>query len=186
MPRPTPLPLRRVVLQRAQQGQSAALIARALGLVARTVRHLLQRLRAGGEAALAPSYHGPAAPAAPGGPDLSAAALGLRRQHPTWGAGLIRVFLRRDHPQQRPPAERTLQRWFARAGLAAAPSGRRAGRPPRRAQGPHEVWQMDAADQVALRDGTQVCWLRIVDECSGAVLETAVFPPRLLEHGAGP
>jgi hypothetical protein len=37
---------------------------------------------------------------------------------------------------------------------------------------------VDAAEQVPLRSGRRVCWLRIVDECSGAVLETVVFPPR--------
>ena len=53
------------------------------------------------------------------------AALALRREHPIWGAGLIRVMLRRQLPQDAPPAERTLQRWFVRAGLAPAPAGRR-------------------------------------------------------------
>ena len=35
---------------------------------------------------------------------------------------------------------------------------------------------MDAAELVKLRTGLLVSWLRIVDECSGAVLRTAVFP----------
>jgi hypothetical protein len=43
---------------------------------------------------------------------------------------------------------------------------------------------MDAADQVAPRNGTQVCWLRTADECSGAVLKTEIFPPGVLERGA--
>jgi transposase InsO family protein len=82
-------------------------------------------------------------------------------------------------------AQRTLQRWFRRAGLLAARSGRRAGPSSyQRAQQPHDVWQMDAADQVALQNGRQVCWLRIADECSGAVLQTTVFPPSLLARGA--
>jgi hypothetical protein len=112
-------------------------------------------------------------------------ALQLRRLHPTWGAGLVRVLLHRRYSVDPIPAQRTLQRWFRRAGLLPAPSGRRAGpRSYQRAQQPHDVWQMDAADQVALQNGRQVCWLRIADECSGAVLQTTVFPPGLLARGA--
>src|SRR5215510_7828801 len=56
MPHPIPLPVRQVIVQRAEQGQSADLIARSLGLVSRTVRQLLQRLRVQGKNALATSY----------------------------------------------------------------------------------------------------------------------------------
>jgi hypothetical protein len=31
---------------------------------------------------------------------------------------------------------------------------------------------MDAAELIPLADRTRVCWLRIVDEATGAVLET--------------
>jgi len=185
MPHPTPMPVRQVIVQRAAQGQSASLIARCLGLVPRTVRRLVQRLRRQGPSALAtscpsrPYQHPPQLRA------LIEEALQLRRQHATWGAGLVRVLLHRQDPANPIPAERTLQRWFRRAGLLPAPSGRRAGPSSyQRAQQPHDVWQMDAADQVALQNGRQVCWLRIADECSGAVLQTTVFPPGVLARGA--
>lgn len=55
MPPPTPLPLRQVICQRAERGQTATAIATALGLPARTVRHLLQRRAGQGAATLAPS-----------------------------------------------------------------------------------------------------------------------------------
>jgi hypothetical protein len=182
MPHPIPVPVRQVIIQRAEQGQSAGLIARSLGLVSRTVRQLLQRLRKQGPDALTTSYSGRSHP--PQSRTLIEEAIQLRRMHPTWGAGLVRVQLRRHYPQAPIPAERTLQRWFRRAGLIPAPSGRRTEPSSyQRAQQPHAVWQMDAADQVALRNGTLVCWLRIADECSGAVLETAVFPPGVLERG---
>lgn len=58
MPHPTPLPLRQVIQQRAQRGQTAAEIAEALELVPRSVRHLLRRFRVQGKHALAPSYPG--------------------------------------------------------------------------------------------------------------------------------
>ena len=185
MPHPIPLPVRQVIVQRAEQGQSAGLIARSLGLVSRSVRQLLQRLRIQGNNSLLTSYPGRAYPHPPQFRALVEEALKLRREHPTWGAGLVRVWLRRYYPAASIPAERTLQRWFRRAGLIPAPSGRRSGPSSyHRASEPHEVWQMDAADQVALRNRKLVCWLRIADECSGAVLETAVFPLGLLARGA--
>ena len=58
MPHPIPLPVRQVIVQRAEQGQSAGLIARSLGLVSRSVRQLLQRLRMQGNNALLTSYPG--------------------------------------------------------------------------------------------------------------------------------
>jgi len=185
MPPPIPMPVRQVIVQRTAQGQSAGLIARCLGLVPRTVRRLVQRLRVRGPNALATSYPSRPYPHPPQFRTLVEEALQLRRAHPTWGAGLVRVLLHRHYPADPLPAERTLQRWFQRAGLIPAPRGRRSEPSSyHRAPQPHDVWQMDAADQVALQNGTQVCWLRIADECSGAVLETTVFPPGLLEHGA--
>ena len=182
MPQPIPFPIRQVIVQRAQQGQSASFIARCLGLVPRTVRQLVQRLRRQGPNALAASYPSRAYPHSIQFRTLVEEALQLRRAHPTWGAGLVRVLLHRHYPADPIPAERTLQRWFHRADLIPAPRGRRSGPSSyHRAPQPHDVWQMDAADQVALQNGTQVCWLRIADECSGAVLQTTVFPPGLLE-----
>jgi transposase len=180
MPTAIALPLRRALWQRHHQGQSVAEIADALGLAPRSVRHLLRRFRAGGANALAPAYRGTAA----AGPHaaLRREALQLRRQHEGWGAGVIRAHLRRRHPKRALPATRTLQRWFRAAGLGPAPRGRRPARAADRARAaqPHAVWQVDATERVRLKGDRQVCWLRIVDECSGAVLATAVFPPRAL------
>ena len=109
--------------------------------------------------------------------------MSLRQEHPTWGAGLIRVQLLLESPGRPVPSERTLQRWFVRAGLSPAP----AGRPPRtrldRATPPHETWQMDAKEHIRIKTREEVSWLRLIDECSGAVLWTAVFPPRSLAEG---
>jgi len=185
MPHPLPMPVRQLLVQRVALGQNAGWIARCLGLVPRTVRRLVQRLRLRGPNALATSYPSRPYPHTPQFRVVIEKAFQLRRAHPTWGAGLVRVLLRRHYPAEVIPAQRTLQRWFRRAGLLPAPSGRRSGASSyQRAQQPHDVWQMDAADQVALQNGTPVCWLRIADECSGAVLQTTVFPPGVLARGA--
>jgi transposase len=179
MPAPVPLPLRQCLWQLAQQGLSADVLAARLRLPLRTVRHLLRRFRQSPHP-LQPSYR-----PGPGRPRWTATALrdealALRQQHPRWGAGYIRVRLRDAHPDQALPSERTLLRWFGQLQLPAAPPGPRPQADSRRASQPHEVWQMDAVDQLRLGSGQGVCWWRLVDECSGAFLQTGVSPPRLL------
>ena len=138
----------RQVIRRRLTGPRAAAIAAAPRPVPRTVRHLLQRWRRRkGPASLAVSYVSPVAARSRTVRELRDEAERFRRDHPTWGAGLIRVHLRRAHPRHELPAERTIQRWLERAGLA--PRGRRPGVNPDRAARPHEVWQMDAAERRA-------------------------------------
>jgi transposase len=186
MPKPVPIPVRRKLLQRARRGDSPAHLAAQFDLPVRTVRHLLKRFRERGETALNPDYRAPgpwphAYPTA-----VREAALAHRRDHPTWGAELIRVALRARGIVPDAPAATTLRRWFRDAGLGPAPRGHRPTMRRAKATQPHEVWQVDASERIPLADGRQVCWLRVVDEASGAVLRTAVFPPSLLEPGAAP
>ena len=129
MPAPIPFAVRRAVARRHHCGESPAAIARALGLPVRTAQHLVARLRRLGEAALVPAYRRGPRPRPRAADRVRDLAVGLRRGHPTWGAGLIRLFLRLA-PGRRPPAERTLQRWFRQAGLGPAPKGRRPRRRP--------------------------------------------------------
>lgn len=181
MPAPTPLAVRQAMWHRYQQGATTAELSLAFDLPARTVRGLLQRWREQGEKSLAPDRVPRSSPVPPPDHPAYEPAIQLRQDHPGWGAGLIRVYLAMQQVQPL-PAERTLQRWFRRAGLAPAPPGRWPTVPRRRATSPHEIWEMDAAEQIPLGNGTKVSWLRINDEFSGAVLWTAVFPPREMER----
>jgi hypothetical protein len=181
MPASIPVAIRRAILRGARNGATVAVLAGRFHLPERTVRHLIQRLA--GQQDVTPAYQHCGRPAAPPSPILEET-LRLRRAHPSWGAGLIRVFLHEGHPQEPLPCTRTLQRWLRRCGEAAAPAGRRPTSASPRAQQPHECWQMDAAEQKRLKSGTMISWFRVVDECSGAVLKTVVFPPRELEPSA--
>jgi hypothetical protein len=117
-------------------------------------------------------------------------AIALRRDHPDWGAEMVRIVLAEhfpaaQFPDLRLPCTRTLQRWFAQLDLTSATPGRR--HPDyRRATGVHQRWQGDAADQVALADGSLASCFRCVDECSGAFLGSRVFPPRVQLRAGGP
>lgn len=180
MPAPLALPLRQRIWAQQQRGVPAAAIARRLRLPARTVRALGARFR-GGAAALHPA---PAERAAAAPPPAVQQALLLHAQHPGWGAPYLLRQLRPQQPQRRDlPSARTRQRWFARRRLPAVPAGRKPARERTPARRPHAVWQRDAAEQLRLQTGQQVSGRRWVDEWTGAVLGTAVFPPRLLRPG---
>jgi hypothetical protein len=179
MPQALPVPVRQAVLRRWQHGQTAAEIAAALALPARTIRHLIRTFRhasANDPQALAPAYPHCGWHRSWNNQLLRHDALQMRWQHPGWGAGLIRVLLGERWQRQPLPSERTLQRWFQREGLGPAPRGRRPRGPGARAQRPHEVWQMDAVEQIPLQNKQRACWLRITDEFTGAVLHTKVMP----------
>jgi Homeodomain-like domain len=177
MARAVPVPVRQVLLQRWRRGQTVAEIADALALPRRTVRRLIQRFsQARSTQTLAPAYERCGWQRPWPNPEVFRAALDLRRQHPHWGALLIRVILQERWPRQPLPSARTLQRWFAGANLAPAPRGRQPQTHTRRASQAHAVWQMDAVERLQLRPGCPaVSWLRISDEFSGAILYTKVF-----------
>jgi transposase len=179
MPSPIPVPVRQVIFQRWTKGESVPKLAEELGIAERTLRHLVRRFAGRGEQAVIPDYARCSTKIVTIGNDVYEQAMQMRRQHPTWGAGLIRVLLLKELDTC--PSERTLQRWFQRNELSPAPAGRRPAREATRAHCPHEVWQMDAAERILLANGQRVSWLRLVDECSGAVLQTTIFPPRALE-----
>jgi transposase len=181
MPAPIPVPVRQAIFQRSRKGASVAILAGEFELSERTVRHLVRRFEERGQSGLVPDYIRCATKSAAHDSVVRQKALQMRGKHPEWGGGLIRVLLQEELGTC--PCERTLQRWFRQAALTPAPAGRRPPRGETRAEKPYEVWQMDAAERMRLASGEQVSWLRIADECSGAVLQTRIFPPGVLEPG---
>ena len=182
MPRALAMATREAIVARHQAETSLPQIAADLGVPWATVRRIWRRYRDHGDAGLVPDYaacgrHGGRFPA-----PLQAQALSLRREHPGWGAGLIRVLLGEQFPDQPLPHERTLRRWFRDAGLGPPPPRPRPPAPPR-ARAPHARWQLDATEQIVLADGTRASWLAASDEATGAMLGAVVFPPGSLEPG---
>jgi len=107
-------------------------------------------------------------------------AIQLKQAHPKWGAGVIWVELLEEFDEADLPSERTLQRWFRRGGVQN-PAPERSPRPfAARGKRAHEVWAMDAKEQVELADGSFVSWLTVTDEGSGAILGAFLFPHQTL------
>lgn len=181
MPKPTPIPVRRKLLERARSGESTASLAAAFDLPPRTVRHLKKRFHDRGPDSIPPDYRAPKDLPHAYPKQVREAVLALRRQHPTWGAVLIGVAFREQQSQTACPSPATLRRWFRDAGLGPAPPPMRPRTWSQRATTPHQTWQIDASERIPLANGTQICWLRVVDEATSAVLVTVIFPPSLLE-----
>lgn len=95
--------------------------------------------------------------------------------HPSWGAGKIRAEILLACPALGLPSIRSIERWFMYNG-----QNRRRKRPPQAekqwAKSAHEVWQIDAKEELLSLDGQKNCWLNIKDEYTGAVIDPPVFP----------
>jgi hypothetical protein len=177
MPRALPNETRMDIVRRHLNGQPLPQIASELRLSQDTVRALWRASRDHGEGGLALRDHacGQATPSTPE-PILDAACQ-LKHDHPTWGAGRIRLELLRDFASAQIPSPRVLQRAFQRAGVNRP---RRPQRPKTslvRALAPHEVWQVDAVEKARLATGEEVSGRTVTDEFSGALLASELSPP---------
>src|SRR5262249_21258265 len=97
--------------------------------------------------------------------------------HPTWGAGLIRLKLRPHAHGASIPSVRSLQLAFVRAGVHRPRRRRTAAAMVPWAALPHEIWQVDAVEEVPLATGERIRWLTVTDEASGAILAAEISPP---------
>lgn len=171
-----PVPIRREIIERHQRGETLAEIADTLTLSFWGVRQIWRHYRKLGEAGLAlhperSIRRGPRCERV-----IYRSALWLKRHHRGWGAGLIRVLLQQRYPDVPVPHARTLQRWFRMHQLNPV----RAQRAPverERATHVHQVWQLDATSHVRLADGSPASWISLIDEYSGALLQSEAFPP---------
>jgi transposase len=179
MPAPVPIPVRKTMFKLFKRGLSTDAVAQRFGLPLRTVRRLAARFRERGEEGVRPSYVAKPVNPKAFAETVKESFVQLRREHPTWGSGYLRLRWSEAHPRERLPSDRSIREWLAEAGCTR-PSRVRPPASKNRAAAVHDVWQMDAADQMTLGGGQGASWLRLVDEKSGAVLKTVVFPPTVL------
>jgi transposase len=170
--------------QRWQQHRDPHDLAAHFPVSLRTAQRLCARFEQRGDDGIAADYHHCGQHQATAtAPQLVQHLCQTRRQHPRWGSEMIRLELEEHYDTL--PSARTLRRHLHHAGLQPAPAGRTPARPrpcvPRAAQ-PHQGWQTDASEELRLQGKQQACWLRVVDECSGAFLKTLVFSQARWEH----
>lgn len=169
---------RRKIVAMREQGQSLQAIAEELGRDYETVRKIYHRYTQSGQ--LQANYDRCRHQGIRSNAGVYERAIELKQAHPKWGAGLIWVELAEEFVEADLPSERTLQRWFRR-GRVQNPAPECAPKPCAvRGKQAHEVWAMDAKEQVELADGSFVSWLTVTDEGSGAILGAFLFPHQTL------
>src|SRR5690242_16581562 len=151
MPRALPAATRQEIIERHLRGQTLRQVAAELALPFDTVRDLWRAFRDGGPDGLVVGYHacGSATPAYPDA--VLRRACRLRREHPGWGAGRVRVELFESLGPGDVPSVRVLQRAFQRAGVNRPRRPQRPRTVARSAAAPHELWQVDAVEKARLK-----------------------------------
>ena len=171
-----PVPVRQEIVERHHRGETLTEIAQALSLSFWGVRRIWRQYQAAGADALALHYDQSGQRGYRYERLIYRAAIWLKRHHPKWGAGFIRVILQQRYPTHKLPHPRTLQRWFRQHQL----NPQRVQRPAvirERAARVHQIWQLDATSHLYLADGTPASWIALIDEYSGALLQSRAFPP---------
>jgi len=179
MPSPIANSIRETIVERRQKGESLWSISSELKLSYETVKHLWQHWLKTGR--IEPNYQQAKRRGTRQFQEIYEQAIQMKREHPRWGAQLIRLELE-NLSDTRLPSVRTLQRWFREAGVSRSASiQQQRVKSVQRGQTVHQVWAVDAKEAIWLQDGSWASWLIITDEASGALLTTSVFPPAELD-----
>jgi Helix-turn-helix domain len=168
--------LRRTIVAKREKGVTLQALAEEHGISYRSVQTMCSRYKTQGESGLKPRYeHCGKKRRDPHKDFVYRSVRCYKCWHPNWGAEKIRAELLLLRPDLEVPPARTLQKWFEYNGQNKGKS-----KPPRQeaqwGKRAHEVWQVDAKEEMQTLDGEKNCWLNIKDEHTGAVLEPAVFP----------
>lgn len=176
MPIPIAVAIRQQIVERREGGENLGTIARTLEMSYESVRNVWRVYRSQGR--IKPNYGNCGPKTAKACKKVYRAALYLKYMHPTWGAPLIKQVIEEKWQGQIVPSERSLQRWFKRAGINRPPQKPLGEARKGRGLAAHNVWEMDSREEIQLGSGERVVWLVTSDEASGAILKGRVFPPR--------
>lgn len=172
---PTETARRLAIVERHQKGESLRSISEELHMSYETVKKLWRHWQHKG--AVEPNYEKAKQRGTRQYAEVQGLAIELKKQHPRWGAQLILMEMQQAHPQLALPGVRTLQRWFVEAGINHSRQVKQQRvMSVKRGQSVHQVWAVDAKENMVLQDGNGVSWLMVSDEASGAILQSEVFP----------
>ena len=162
------------IIEQYEKGKSLLQISKDEKISYATVHRLYHRYKEKGISGLTPHYNRCGSKQLKSSKLIVRAVRCLKTWHPSWGAGRIKTKILQKYPQAQLPSSRTLQRWFRNNGQNKPQS-----KPPqsarRWAKSVHDVWQIDAKEEVRLANGQKVCWLNITDEKSSAIIDPPVF-----------
>lgn len=176
MPQAISMAIRQSILSDYNKGVKTSSIIRAYNVSKTSIYNIIKRYKAEGEQGLRPRYDN-CGKSRPNGEDFIYRAVRcLRTWHPSWGAEKIRAEMQYMRPELKLPHYRTFYKWFHWNGqLIIRPKSTLPASNPKSAKALHEIWQIDAKEEMTTLDGQKQCWLNIVDEFSGMVIDPYVF-----------
>lgn len=98
----------------------------------------------------------------------------LKRKYPNCGSPYILTILSKRYANENLPSERTLQNWFSTLSLTK-PKLERPQQLSFEVKYVHDCWQIDAKENILLKDGNKYSYLTTVDVKSGIALAVPVF-----------
>jgi len=176
MPKSLSMATRLSIIEHHQKGENISSLSRKFKINRGTIRELIKRHKEEGAEGLRPKYEFCGKKRPDEEDFIFRAVRCFRAWHPGWGAEKIRCELRLRDKNIKLPSVRTMNRWFhwnnqisvsLKSTLPISEN--------KKAKALHEVWQIDAKEEMVLIDGSKNCWLNIVDEFSGMVIQPSVF-----------
>ena len=110
----TPLAIRKEIIFLRQSGQKHAEISQALNNPFATVKYIWGNYKKDGENSLLTKYANCGVKTIRSSAKIYRVTMWLKRLHPLWGAGRIRIGLQSRYDETIIPSERTMQRWFSK------------------------------------------------------------------------
>ena len=118
----TPLAIRKEIISLRQSGHKHAEISQALNVPFATVKYIWGTYKKEGEKGLLTKYSNCGVKTIRSEAKMYRVIMWLKRLHPSWGAGRIRIGLQGRYDEKTIPSERTMQRWFRKKKPNQAPS----------------------------------------------------------------
>lgn len=175
---PLTLLVKHKIIAECQSGRSLNSISSEMKVSYGAVWTLWNRYAVEGSSALSPRYGNNGRKGSDRNCLVFRAACWLKRRYPEWGSPVIRVILQDRYGKSEAIASaRQMNRWFIKSGLSHRGS-KIPTNPKEWAREVHEIWQVDAKENVGIDSGDKVCWLTVADEKSGALVAAPPFPPR--------
>lgn len=173
MPEAHTLAIREKIIDLRKSGESLLHISHILSISYGRVRNIYKKYQLLGAVGLVPNYKN-CIKQPVYGKSVRQECLKQKELHPRWGVPRLRVLLLEKYGSET-PSLKTLQRWCQQAGLGR-PNQRHGERKFGKSQAVHNIWQVDAKENLVLGTGFEACYLTITDEKSGAWLASPVFP----------
>lgn len=166
---------REFIVKQKLQGKSLRVIAQENNFSYSTSCRIWRRFKRKGFEGLSADYTNCGPTTIKSSPKIYRCSIWLKRKYPKWGAPLILLILEDRYPDEVLPAVRTMQLWFRKAGLSL-PKAYRKEPVIEKVVAVHDRWQIDAKENLQLKDGSKACYLSVIDVKSGAALGAPVFP----------